>query len=263
MGTNERDSNLEVPKGYIWEDTLPFNNQFVAIQINLADLRRNFIHEAIKRGSNGEHAATFINTVDFGFNDFFTFLKNRATRPSFSQTVGRLARRYLAGPPLAITYKDDKGWYCFMDILQITQLVDRGNALHGFNIPAELGNEAKQIALRQALSVVWTHEREHLIQANRPGVDLPGEVKKFIRLRSIPTAIALTGSGLVLITDKVSEDLRIGSMAIGVSAVVGGFLWANRLDEQKMFKSWYEIEATKFQNPDPPSSYPIKLAFVK
>lgn len=242
--------NTEIFRGSeVVSDTFPFRGEFARVEVSLNDLRRDFIDAAVEQGVDEGWAWRFSLFIDFTFQNYGEFLKQcRAKNISLPAKAKRKLDDMLRLPSLGAVLSDEREEIgCFLDIGEIVKHVSEGKAYPGFKIPKKISEEARRAAVSQALNRVWRHERQHLIRACQPDV-FKKDLKKaahYARARAIAFTGYAIGGGLMLVSLRVPEKLRLDIITAGISSALASATIFTGFMQHEAVQSPDEKEASK------------------
>lgn len=225
-----------------YERSFPFDNGEVTIRFTLADIKADVIDDATKQLDGREGIEQFVEGVHFYFSA--AELNNaRGVDPKYKNPTS-----------FGQVWKDTYGSHCYVDIEGIVKDVDKVKDLSKFKkIPSFVYSDtlSKQEALAQMIPLVWTHERQHVIQemsANDPDTD-------FKHYRRIGRGIQLASYS------AVGVGVVNNSLLTAYTALACGLVGLGVLSWHKRFRSPAEKDAIAHQTAQGPS--PITLTFKK
>lgn len=243
-------------------DNLEFKSNFAGKRVTVftteKDLRDNVVLAASAQDIMCERANESLFRTRFSLGIWKDYISGVSELPRFSKLLLNLCEA-----PIAFVRPRKDGYLdCHIYIDQVIRLVQSGKSVGNFKVPKGLPEEARQIALVQAIDKVWNHERQHIIQRmddkNKKAMDRDSKIVQRvtnIALGTIATATPITAYCMQIKTPESSLLVLIGAGSIITSGLI-----VIGVQHYKHF-SYYEKEAYQAMKRDDKIPSPFLVTF--
>lgn len=249
----------------IVRETIEYSQEFgqerVTIVTDESKLRDNLVAAAVAQGINEETARQIADATEFTMGNWREFVD----RTNDTSPIMKAIRRLPQFAPLALVQPDKDGSNrCHINIEEIIRQIDHDlGKIPDFSLPEGAPPEAKKVALRQAVDMIWKHERTHLIQTMQPESrhQIFKDISILQRIRKIAVGAITAGGLLTLYGLELRTQAGMVMAVVGIGSILGSVAVDSLYDRYRSRHSEYEQEAFQEMAVAEESQSPFELTF--